>query len=80
MFRWTPVEEFAHKAVEMNLIQTTDQFLDAYQQCQDDPDLVVYSPLSRAEVQEVFREGGEISAVCSDPISAVPLDVEEEDA
>ena len=83
MFRWTPVEEFAvaaHKAVEMNLIRGTDEFWDAYQKCQDDPDLVVYVPLSRAEVQEVFREGGEISAVCSDPISAVPLDVDEEDA
>ena len=83
MFRWTPVEEFAvaaHKAVEMNLIRGTDEFWDAYQKCQDDPELVVYVPLSRAEVQEVFREGGEISAVCSDPISAVPLDVDEEDA
>ena len=47
---------------------------------EDAPDLLVYVPLSRAEVQEVFREGGEISAVCSDPISAVPLDVDEEDA
>lgn len=83
MFRLTPVEDFAvaaHKVVEMDLIRGTDEFWDAYQKCQDDPDLVVYVPLSRAEVQEVFREGGGISAVCSDPISAVPLDVDEEDA
>ena len=56
-FRWTPVEEFAvaaYKAVEMNLIRGTDEYWDAYQKCQDDPDLVVYVPLSRAEVQEVF--------------------------
>ena len=58
----------------------TDEFWAAYQKFQNDPYLVVYVPLSRAEVQEVFREGGEISAVCSDPISAVPLDVDEEDA
>jgi len=60
MFCWTPVEEFAvaaHKAVEMNLIRDTDEFRDAYQQCQHDPDLVVYVLLSRAEVQKVFREG-----------------------
>ena len=63
----------------MNLIRDTDEFWDAYQECQDDPDLVVYVPLSRAEVQKVFQEV-EKSAVCSDHISAVPLDVEEEDA
>ena len=35
-----------------------DEFWAAYQKFQNDPYLVVYVPLSRAEVQEVFREGG----------------------
>ena len=48
--------------------------------CQASPDVVVCVPLSRAEVQEFFRESSDISAICSDPISAVPLDVDEEDA
>ena len=56
----------------MDHIKGTDELWDAYQGCQDAPDLVVYEPLSRVEVQEVFREDGEISAVCSAPIFAVP--------
>ena len=31
----------------MNLIQGTDEYWDAYQECQGDPDLVVYVPIPR---------------------------------
>ena len=47
---------------------------------EDAPDLLVYVPLSRSEVQQVFREGGKISDICADPTYAMPLDVDEEDA
>ena len=82
MFRWTPVEQFAvaaHKAVEMNLIRDTDEFWDYIRSARTTPtwwSMCPYPVLRFKGLSGVVEK----SLVCSDPISAVPLDVEEEDA